>query len=120
MSEQDITFAQPERMNLIAYFIRDLLRTKLSDSSAASRIKSLRGAFLFDAGGMQSTVEFREDGIRIHPGATPAANAAISGDLQTLLEVVLGANYVEFLLRRRIRIGGNPVRLLRLVRALRE
>ncbi|MFQ5708755.1 MAG: SCP2 sterol-binding domain-containing protein [bacterium] len=114
-----VDFSEPERMNLVGYFIRDLLRNNLSNTRHQVLARRLHGAFLFDASGMEITLDFRGDSIAIHQGGRGKITATVRGDLSTLLDIALGENYLKYLLTGRIKLSGNLFKLLKLIRILR-
>lgn len=115
----EVKFPEPERMNLIGYFLRDILRTNLSSEKSQKAAQNLEGAFLINASGMEATLLFNGTVIEIHQGSFGKINSSVKGDLNTLLDVVLGANYLGFLSKGKIKVGGNVFRLLKLMKLLR-
>ncbi|MFQ5769331.1 MAG: SCP2 sterol-binding domain-containing protein [bacterium] len=114
----EIKFLQPDRMNLIGYFLRDILRTNLSSEKVQKFAQNMKGAILFDASDMKATLIFQGDIIKIHQGTYHKINARIKGDLNALLDVALGSNYLTFLLKGKIKVGGNIFKLLKVMRLL--
>ncbi len=115
----EIKFSEPERMNLIGYFLRDILRTNLSIEKYQKAAQKLKGAFLITASGMEVTLLFTGEVIEIHQGTYNKINSKVAGDLNTLLDVVLGANYLSFLVTGKIKVRGNVFKLLKVMKILR-
>lgn len=113
-----VTFPEPEKMNLIAYFLRDLLQTRLWDPQKQAQAQAMQGAILFQASNMQVVLEFGNEEVAISPEASKNFQAKIRGDLAALLDIAAGAPYFKFLLLGRLRIGGNLLLLLKLLKVL--
>ena len=106
-------------MNLIGFFLHDLLKNNLKKGSCEETARQMNGAFLFEASGMQVTFVFQNESIEIHPGIAAKINAKIIGEMNDLLDVALGEGYLKLLLIGRIKIGGNILKLLKLLKVLR-
>lgn len=107
-------------MNLVGFFLRDLLRTKLVSERAQRIARQMSGTILFNASGMQTSVIFRRESIEIYSGVSDIINSKITGDLNALLDVALGENYLKFVLTGKIRIGGNVLKLLKFLQLLSQ
>ena len=115
----EVKFSNPEQMNLLGYFLRDLLKTSLTNEKNSKIARQLHSAFLFDANGMAATVTFRKDAVEIQQGNTADVFTKISGELNALLDVTFGESYLKYLLTGKIRIRGNVLKLLKLLKILR-
>ncbi|MFQ5751676.1 MAG: SCP2 sterol-binding domain-containing protein [bacterium] len=115
----EVKITESNKMNLIGYFLRDILKTNLSSKKCQTVADKLQGAVVFDASGMKATLIFGKDAIEIYPGTAGGINAKITGDLNTLLDVALGANYLKLILAGKLKIGGNLFLLLKLIKLLR-
>lgn len=115
----DVRFRDPARMNLLGYFVRDLLRTSLAEPGKQRAVTRFKRPVLLDANGMRVTLHFTPEAVEIAPGQSDSRAAHIRGDLNALLDVALGAPYVPYLLRRRLRISRHVPTLLRLMGVLR-
>ena len=115
-----VQLKEPDKMNLIGFFLLDLLSDNLKNGGCEETARRMTGAFLFEASGMQITLVFRNEGIEIHPGMTAKINAKITGEMNDLLDVVLGEGYLKLLLSGKIKIGGNILELLKLLKILRS
>ncbi|NIR48659.1 SCP2 sterol-binding domain-containing protein [candidate division KSB1 bacterium] len=114
----EVRFSNPEQMNLLGYFLRDLLRTSLSDERRTTIARQLKGSILFNASGMRSTLVFQKDTIEVCSGDGNGASSQITGDLESLLEVALNGNYLAHLVNGRIKVRGNLFKLLKLMKLL--
>ncbi|MCC6521162.1 MAG: hypothetical protein IT373_00740 [Polyangiaceae bacterium] len=109
---------EPERMNLLGLLMRGLLTANLEDPGLRARALALRGSIDVRAGDMHVTLRFAPEGVHIAADGT-SANARVSGDMKSLLGVVTGAGMIGPVLRGRVRIGGNPLLLLRVLPLIR-
>lgn len=116
--KMQVTFPQPDKMNLVAYFLRDMFRSRLENKKAQDLARRMEATILFDASGMQACVTFKGDDIEITSSAPGKIDARISGDLSTLLDIALGANYFMLIARRKVIIAGNLTKLLMLDKLL--
>jgi hypothetical protein len=107
------------RANLLAYFLRDLLKTRISTKVAHDIASQLSSSIEFVAGKMTCVVEFTSEAIRISTEETAPATARVAGDLSTLLDVALGGNYLPHLISRKIRISGSIIVLIKIVKLFR-
>ncbi|MFQ5822607.1 MAG: SCP2 sterol-binding domain-containing protein [bacterium] len=115
----EVKFPDPERMNLIGYFLRDILQTNLSSEESQKAARKLKGTFLISASSMDVTLSFNGESIVIYRGSFGKINSRVKGDLNALLDIVLGTNYLIFLFRGKIKVGGNLFKLLKVMKFLR-
>ncbi len=108
-----------DKMNLIGFFLHDLLKNNLKKGSCEEIARRMNGAFLFEASRMQITLVFRKESIEIHPGKVAKINSRITGEMNDLLDVALGESYLPLLFTGKIKIGGNIFKLLKLLKVLR-
>jgi hypothetical protein len=112
----EIAFVDPTRANLLGYFLRDLLQPRISTAEGQETARQLSGAVAFVAGQMAATVVFQAARIEIVCGPPPKAKARIQGDLNSLLEIALGANYLKYIFNSKIKISGDLRLLLKIVK----
>ncbi|MFQ5602253.1 MAG: SCP2 sterol-binding domain-containing protein [bacterium] len=115
----EVRFRDAEKVNLMGYFLRDLLRTNLKTRAGQTAAQALRGAFLFEASGMKTRLIFSGQSIEVASGNDLKYHAKIKGDLNTLLDIALGNHYLKFIFTGKIRISGNFFLLLKLMKVLR-
>lgn len=115
----EVKFSQAGQMNLIGYFLRDMFRTSLATESGKKVAHRLRGSILFSVSGMEVTLVFRGENIELHRGSLKPLDARIRGDLTALLDVALGASYWKALLTGDIKVNGNLLKLLSVMKLLR-
>jgi len=114
-----IHLREPERLSLVAFFLHDLLQNRFEHQQARNIAQSLDAKVAFIASGMEITLRFDGTAVFILPGKHSEANATISGELNELLDVALGANYIPLLLAGKIKIAGNLLILLKLLKVMR-
>ena len=114
-----VKFSEPEKMNLLGFFVRDLLRTNLATESSQKGARKLKGNINLDVSGMRVTLIFKDEAVQIATGNVKKSSCKMTGDMKSLLDVALGANYLKFLLSGKIKITGNVLMLLKLIELLR-
>lgn len=110
---------EPERMSLLGLLMAGLLRRSMADEAARARVRSLRGDIAVRAGQMEVTLRFTEAGLRIVRGRTERPRARVEGSLGALVDVVTGEGFIGPVLRGSLKIGGNPLVLLRMLPLIR-
>ncbi len=111
----DVVFHEPDRVNLLGYFLRDLLKTKVSTVDGREKAAKIKGTIRFVAGEMACTATFSTRQIEISSKQSLAFNAQIRGELSGLVDIALGASYVQYLLLNRVKIKGDISILFRVV-----
>jgi predicted lipid carrier protein YhbT len=109
-----ITAEPHDEMNLLGLFMKAALQERLP---ALERAKP-SGSFLVESGGMTITLNCSLNQIVIRKGEQPHTDARLRGDLDALARLASG-RMVDSFLRRRIRVSGNPIKLLPLARVFR-
>jgi hypothetical protein len=115
----EVVLRDPEATNLLALFLRSLLRRGLSDAAAAARASGTTGALVVASGAMAATVTFGEP-IEIARGAADKPRARVDADLKTLLAVARGASPFGLLLRGELSFSGSPLFLLKILPILQS
>jgi hypothetical protein len=110
----------PEHMNLLGLLTRGLLESRLANDRLRTRISRLKGDVLLSAGTMSITLRFGDGRVVLlsEPGRPP--RSTVRGEVKPLLEMVTGGGLLGHLLSRRVRIGGCPLLLLRILPLFRE
>ena len=116
----EVRFAQPDKMNLIGYFLRDMLRTSLLSGQGLQTARSLKGRILFRVNSMEVTLVFQQKNIEMHQGVVAPVDARIDGNLTELIQVALGAGYLKPLLNGDIKVRGKVFLLLKFMQLLRH
>lgn len=115
-----VVVEDPAHMNLLGLLMRGLLSESLRDDARYAAAKSLRGDVAVRAGTMAVTLRFGDGRLTIVRGASPSARASVAGTMTALLGVVLRQGMVRAFFSGKLRIGGNPLVLLRILPLIRE
>ncbi len=110
-----VRLRDPENTNVLGLLMSGLLTSMLKDESRLARAKSLSGDVWMRAGPMWATLSFDGDGVEVVSGKTESRKASVEGEMDTLLGVVTGAGMVGPFLAGKIKIGGNPFVLLKML-----
>ncbi len=110
-----VRLRDPREMNVLGLLMNGFLGAALRDPALAARARSMRGDVWLRAGMMRITLSFDGRGIEIVRGRTGSRKAEVGGEMDALLGVVTGAGMVGPFLAGKIRIGGNPLFLLRML-----
>jgi hypothetical protein len=114
-----VVIDSPETMNLLGLLMSALLETNLADDPAFARARSIDGDVLVRAGQMAVTLRMGDGGLTIIRGDAGGSKARVSGTMPALLGVVAEGRMVWPFLTGKIRIGGNPLVLLRMLPLIR-
>jgi len=109
----------PETMNLLGLLMSGLLATKLSDERIFSRVSGITGDILVRAGDMSVTLRMNGGGVTIIRGESERPLARVAGTMIALLDVVVKGRMLWPLLTGKLRIGGNPFILLKMLPMIR-
>ena len=115
-----VRLRDPEDMNVLGLLLDGFLRNVLQDQALQKRAQRLEGNVCLRAGTMWATLCFDGQGVEIVRGRTARQRASVQGEMHDLLGLVTGGvrgmvGAVVPLLRRRLRIGGDPLFLLRML-----
>jgi hypothetical protein len=102
-------------MNLLGLFMRAALQERLP---ALERARPT-GDVAVQSGAMSVTLSWSRDEVVVRKGVVGNPAARLSGELGALAEVASG-RILDPLLRRRVKLSGNPLALLPLARVFRE
>ena len=110
-----VRMKDPEQMNVLGLLMQGFLRSVLEDPAQLQRAKNMSGNVWLRAGPMWTTLCFDGEGIEVVRGKTEERRASVEGEMDTLLGVVTGAGMVGPFLAGKIKIGGNPFFLLKML-----
>lgn len=110
---------EPEKLNLIGLFVMRILEKNLQNPHNINRIKNLKASIVINAGEMSITLVFKEGQVKIKRGQVEKSDAKIEGSLESFLKFALGASPIRLIISRQIKISGNPILLLKLVKLMR-
>ena len=115
-----VRLEDPVRTPLLGLLMRGLLEANLA---AEPRLRELVGRLAADVevtgGTMTLTLRFRGGEVALLPGKVERPSARVSGSLDALLGLVAHGRMLWPFLTGAIRIGGNPLLLLRLLPLIR-
>jgi len=110
---------QPEHMNLLGLLMKGLLVQTIKDPANARRVRKMKGDVRVGAGRMEVILRFDGSGIEIRKDAQQRPRASVGGGMVDLLGMVTGAGIVVPVLTGKVRIGGNPFFLLKMLPLIR-
>jgi hypothetical protein len=117
---QLLILEDPPQANLVSLFLKGLLEQNLGQPRLAHKAKKMVGQFLIRAGQMEVTLRFEGGVVRIISGSTSTPPSAhVEASLEDLIAMVVQGKMVTPVLLRRIRVGGNLWRLLKLLPLMR-
>ena len=119
MAVPSVGIDAPERMNLLGLLMKGLLEEKLKVEGHARRARRIKGDVQVQAGTMGVTLRFDGERILILAGTSGKARARVRGTMEALLEIVTGERLVRPILSGRVRLGGNPFWMLKLLPLIR-
>lgn len=106
----------PENMNVLGLLLAGFLDSALGrDERLAKRAAAMKGNLCIQAGQMWITICFDRTGIEIVRGPMDKRCATVRGEMDALIGVVTGGGMAAPLCTGKVRIGGNPLFLLRLL-----
>lgn len=111
-------------MNVLGLLLHGFLVAVLQEPKLIARVEKLQGNVCLRAGTMWATLCFDGRGVEIVRGRTAERRAAVEGDMPALLQMVTGqgirglVGMVPPVLRRRVRLSGDLLFLLRLLPVL--
>jgi len=108
-----LTTEPPEALHLLSLLVRDRLEASLATPEGQKRARKIKGTVGLGAGGMESRMRF--DGQTVHLDQGPIASASVrgTGTLAAFLAICQGKVGAAQLLRGHIRVGGNPLLLVK-------
>lgn len=110
----EVVVERPEEMPLVGLFLHAALEARRDALTRAAP----RGDLAITAGGMSVTLACSAERVVVRPGLSPRPRAHLNGSLEALIAIARG-RLAEPLLRRQVRVSGNPVALLALARVFR-
>ncbi len=111
--------AEPGHQTLVGHMLARLLERALADPRLSASFARRRYRAGLVVSGMSTTLDLRGDEVVLHDGLVGKLAARLTTDLVTLLAVAGGRSLVGAWLSGRVKLGGNPLRLLPLLPLLR-
>ncbi len=110
-----VVLAEPEKMSILGLLMHGLLSNNLADEHKYARACSMSGDILVKAADMSVTLRFADGQLTIIRGDTGQSKARVAGTMTSLLGVVTGAGMVAPFMAGKLKIGGNPFALLKML-----
>ena len=110
-----------EDVSGLGWTIKSLIDENLKKSEIWSRVKNINGSLVVTESdsGVTNTVFFAKGVIEIQDGAIPKPSARVAGSFDALSELTSGqVGPIKAALTRKIKVGGNLFKLLKMARAL--
>ena len=114
-----VVLKDPESMNLMGLFLKTILERNMENASKAAVIQNMRATIDVKGGKMGVSLIIDRGTITIERGSPQRSNSRIAGTLDSMLSICTGGSYVAPVLSGKVKIGGNPFLLLRLLSLLR-
>ena len=107
--------ADPQRQTLAGHMLARLLARAAADARIRASLARRRTRVAIVVSGMATTLELAGEEVVLHDGLVGSPAATLTTDLVTLLALTAGGGLVRAWLAGRVRLGGNPFRLLPLL-----
>jgi hypothetical protein len=111
--------ADPDHQSLAGHMLARLLERAARDPRLAAALGRRRYRVALVVSGMATTIELLGDEIVLHDGRTGQIAATLTTDLVTLLGVSAGSGLGRAWIAGRLKLAGNPLRLIPLLPLLR-
>lgn len=115
----EVNIEKPSEMNLLGLILATVLEKNLEKPENRRRAEHLEGSVGVRAGRMVVTLRCRPGQITVASGLDDRCRARVSGPMEAFLDVALGKGLVGHVVSGRVKIGGNPFFLLKLLPLLR-
>jgi hypothetical protein len=115
LEQARVVLDSPERMNLLGLLMHGLLARNLAREEVYAKARRIAGDVLVRAGEMAVTMRFADGRVTILCGVAGRPRARVSGTMDGLLGVVAEGRMVMPFLSGKIKIGGNPFLLLKML-----
>ncbi|MBI4569121.1 MAG: hypothetical protein HY719_12065 [Planctomycetes bacterium] len=107
----DVQFADPARCTIFAHMLKSVIARSAPHDRFATIVITISG--------VSTTIEFVGERIVLREGIAARYDAALESDAATLASLARGGSLIVAWLRGRLRLRGNPLRLLPLLPLLR-
>jgi hypothetical protein len=111
----NIRAVNPDRQTLAGHMLAHLLERAVAEPRLRASLARRRYRAGIVVSGMATTIELTGDEVILHDGLNGKLAATLAIDLVTLLDVSAGRSLVRAWLSGRVKLGGNPLRLLPLL-----
>lgn len=108
----------PENMSLLGLILANMLKKNLQNQDVSRLVEKLSSSINIKAGRMKANLSFKNGEVLIIRGFLSNADASVSGTLDAFIDLGLRRNLLNRFLRGNVKIGGNILKLLPLLRLL--
>jgi len=109
----------PQTLHLLSLLLRERLELALGTPEGQSRAKKIKGKVSFVAEGMECRVAFSGDLIHLGQSTETKADVRAGGTLAAFVALCRGRARVMNVVRRQVRVRGNPLLLMKILPLLR-
>ncbi|MDF1566039.1 MAG: SCP2 sterol-binding domain-containing protein [Deltaproteobacteria bacterium] len=109
----------PQTLHLLSLLLRERLQLSLSTPEGQSRARKIKGSAAFLAEGMETRVVFEGERIHLGQSQTGKIDVRAGGTLAAFVALCRGRARVMNVVRRQVRVRGNPLLLMKILPLLR-
>lgn len=113
---QECILLEPETTNILGLLLKTIIDRNIKDLSKSAAIKNLTGQINIKAGRMLSCLTFDKGEVTIKNNYAEKAKAEIAGTLNAFMNISVGANPVCYIFKREVKIKGNVLFLLKIMK----
>lgn len=108
----------PENMNLLGLILANMLKKNLQNQDVSRLVEKLSSSINIKAGRMKANLGFKNGEVLISSGFLSNSDASVSGTLDAFIDLGLRRNLLNRFLRGDVKVGGNILKLLPLLKLL--
>ncbi len=113
-----IKIEHPENMNLLGLILASILKKNLERENISRIVSKLSSSINIRAGRMEANLTFIDGDVLIRRGFSEKADGYVSGTLNAFVDMGLRRNLLKRFLKGDVKIGGNILKLLPLLKLL--
>ncbi len=113
-----IKIEHPENMSLLGLILASMLKKNLEIQEISLVANKLSSSINIRAGRMKANLSFIDGDVLIRRGFSDKADASVSGTLNAFVDIALRRNLLKRFLKGDVKIGGNILKLLPLLKLL--
>jgi len=113
-----IKIEQAESVNLLGLILKNIIQKNLQKPRIAQMVNGLSSSINIKAGRMKANIRFKDGDIIISSGFSERADASVKGTMSAFIDMGLRRNIIKRFLKGDVKIGGNVLKLLPLLRLL--
>ena len=112
----DVIIEDIEKMNLLGLMIGKLLKDTINDKVSDEYTVKNKGEYEITGSKMSIILSFTTGKLTIKSKPSSKIKAGIIAPLSVLLDIALGKGYIKSFLKGKLKIKGNPIKLLPLLK----